>query len=55
MSDMDADDFTAMIGETNVGSKIVEYYANRSGTPEHVSFSLVDILDDGISMAYSVC
>ena len=54
MSDMDADDFTAMIEETNVESKIVEYYANRSGTPELVSFSLVDILDDGISMVYSV-
>tara|TARA_B100000963_G_scaffold344739_1_gene347890 strand:+ start:33 stop:632 length:600 start_codon:yes stop_codon:yes gene_type:complete len=54
MSDMDADDFTAMIEETNVESKIVEYYAKRNGKPKLISFSLVDILDDGISMVYSV-
>jgi len=54
MSDMDADDFTAMIEETNVDSKIVEYYVNKNGTLELISFSLVDILDDGISMVYSV-
>ena len=51
---MDAEDFTAMIEETNVESRIVEYYVNRDGTPELISFSLVDILDDGISMVYSV-
>ena len=51
---MDADDFTAMIEETNVESRIVEYYANRNGNLELISFSLVDILDDGISMVYSV-
>ena len=54
MSDMDADDFAAMIEETNVDSKIIEYYANKNGTLELVSFSLVDLLDDGISMVYSV-
>ena len=54
MSDMDADDFTAMIEETNVDSRIVEYYASRNGNLELISFSLVDILDDGISMVYSV-
>ena len=54
MADMDADDFTAMIEETNVDSKIVEYYANKNGKPELIGFSLVDILDDGISMVYSV-
>ena len=54
MSDMDADDFTAMIEETNVESRIVEYYVNMNGKPELISFSLVDILDDGISMVYSV-
>ena len=51
---MDADDFTAMIEETNVDSKIIEYYANKNGTRKLISFSLVDILDDGISMVYSV-
>ena len=51
---MDAEDFTAMIEETNVESRIVEYYVNMNGKPELISFSLVDILDDGISMVYSV-
>ena len=51
---MDADDFTAMLEETNVETRIVEYYVNKNGTPELISFSLVDILDDGISMVYSV-
>ncbi len=54
MSDMDADDFTSMIEETNVESKLIEYYAKRNGKFELISFSLVDILDDGISMVYSV-
>ena len=54
MSDMDANDFTAMIEETNVESKLIEYYAKRNGALELISFSLVDILDDGISMVYSV-
>ena len=54
MSDMDADDFTAMIEETNVESKLIEYYVKKNGELELISFSLVDILDDGISMVYSV-
>ena len=51
---MDSDDFTSMIEETNVESKLIEYYIERNSTLELVSFSLVDILDDGISMVYSV-
>ena len=54
MSDMDSDDFTSMIEETNVESKLIEYYMRRDANLELVSFSLVDILDDGISMVYSV-
>ena len=54
MSDMDADDFTAMIEETNVESRLIEYYVKKNGELELISFSLVDILDDGISMVYSV-
>ena len=54
MSDMDADDFAAMIEETNVESKLIEYYAKKNGELELICFSLVDILDDGISMIYSV-
>ena len=44
----------AMIEETNVESKLIEYYAKKNGELELISFSLVDILDDGISMVYSV-
>ena len=51
---MDANDFTAMIEETNVESKLIEYYAKKNEELELISFSLVDILDDGISMVYSV-
>ena len=54
MSDMDAEDFSSMIEETNVDSKLIEYYINGSTKLELVSFSLIDILDDGISMVYSV-
>lgn len=54
MSDMDSDDFTSMIEETNVESKLIEYYIKKDATLKLVSFSLVDILDDGISMVYSV-
>ena len=54
MSDMDAEDFRSMIEETNVESKLIEYYIKKNGSLELISFSLVDILDDGISMVYSV-
>ncbi len=54
MSDMDVDDFTSMVEETNVESRLIEYYLERSGTVDLISFSLIDILDDGISMVYSV-
>ena len=54
MSDMDADDFTAMIEETNVESRLIEYYSKDNGESVLISFSLVDILDDGVSMVYSV-
>ena len=54
MSDMDAEDFASMIEETNVESKLIEYYTKKNGGLELVSFSLIDILDDGISMVYSV-
>ena len=43
-----------MIEETNVESKLIEYYSKKNGALELISFSLIDILDDGISMVYSV-
>ncbi len=54
MSDMDAEDFTSMIEETNVETKLIEYYVKKNGALELISFSLIDLLDDGISMVYSV-
>jgi len=54
MSDMNADDFSAMIEETNVNTKIVEYYLTVKGENKLISLSLIDILDDGISMVYSI-
>ena len=54
MSNMDCEDFSAMIEETNVNSKIIEYYRLSKGRKNLLSLSLVDILDDGISMVYSI-
>ncbi len=54
MSDMDCEDFSAMIEETNVNSKVVEYYRPNKRGKNLISLSLIDILDDGISMVYSI-
>ena len=54
MSEMDCDDFSAMIEETNVNSKVVEYYQPNENGEKLLSLSLIDILDDGISMVYSI-
>jgi leucyl-tRNA---protein transferase len=49
MADMDLHEFAAMIEETPVRSRIVEYY--RQG--ELVAVCLTDMLSDGVSMVYS--
>mgnify|MGYP003301697122 FL=1 len=47
MSDMDANDFASMIEETNVESKLIEYYAKKNGELELISlFTLKDFTDD---------
>lgn len=55
MADMDIFEFAAMIEETPVRSRVVEY--NRSdpdgGPAELVAVCLTDVLDDGLSMVYS--
>lgn len=53
MADMDMHEFAAMIEETPVRSRVVEYY--RPGPREHelVAVCLTDILSDGLSMVYS--
>ncbi len=56
MADMDIFEFAAMIEETPVKSRVVEY---RSAAPQHgvprplTAVCLTDVLDDGLSMVYS--
>ncbi|MAU52609.1 MAG: arginyltransferase [Roseovarius sp.] len=50
MADMDTFEFAAMIEETPVRTRVVEY-AEPDGTL--VATCLTDILDDGVSMVYS--
>lgn len=51
MADMDVFEFAAMIEETPIRSRVVEYTDGDSGELQAVS--LTDVLDDGLSMVYS--
>ncbi|WP_299962214.1 arginyltransferase [uncultured Roseobacter sp.] len=51
MADMDVFEFAAMIEETPIRSRVVEYAETKSGTLTGVS--LTDVLSDGLSMVYS--
>ena len=51
MSDMDAFEFAAMVEETPVRTRVVEYIDRDSGAL--MASCLTDILDDGVSMVYS--
>ena len=59
MADMDVFEFSAMIEETPVKSRVVEYYAPQDGTEQNggeddlIGVCLTDLLDDGVSMVYS--
>jgi len=54
MADMDTFEFSAMIEETPVRTRIIEYHAkNEKGRNEIKAACLTDVLDDGISMVYS--
>lgn len=53
MAGMDAFEFAAMIEETPVQSRIVEYYQDHSEGQKLVAACLTDVLDDGLSMVYS--
>lgn len=55
MADMDLTEFAAMIEETPVRSRVVEYYRTApNGTlRELVAVCLTDLLSDGVSMVYS--
>ena len=51
MADMDVFEFAAMIEETPIRSRVIEYTDGVDG--ELIAVCLTDILDDGLSMVYS--
>ncbi|WP_417721161.1 arginyltransferase [Salipiger sp.] len=51
MADMDIFEFAAMIEETPIRSRVVEYTDGEGGDLKAVC--LTDVLDDGVSMVYS--
>ena len=51
MADMDVFEFSAMIEETPIRSRVIEYTDERDGAL--IASCLTDILDDGLSMVYS--
>jgi len=51
MADMDVFEFSAMIEETPVRSRVIEYM--DPGQKELIAVSLTDVLKDGLSMVYS--
>ena len=54
MADMDVFEFAAMIEETPVRSRLVQYHLPREdGSRSLIAACLTDILDDGLSMVYS--
>ena len=54
MADMDIFEFAAMIEETPVRSRVIEYHEpTRKGRKALKAACLTDVLDDGLSMVYS--
>ncbi|MEE9453935.1 MAG: arginyltransferase [Paracoccaceae bacterium] len=53
MADMDIFEFAAMIEETPVQSRVVEYYRETDTGTELVAACLTDVLEDGLSLVYS--
>ncbi|MEM8869343.1 MAG: arginyltransferase [Pseudomonadota bacterium] len=53
MADMDVYEYAAMVEETPVRSRIVEYYDDASDGRQLVAVCLTDVLSDGLSMVYS--
>lgn len=51
MADMDTFEFAAMVEETPIRTRVVEYVDTDSG--DLVAVCLTDVLDDGVSMVYS--
>ncbi len=51
MADMDVFEFAAMVEETPIRSRVVEY--TQAETNALMAVSLTDVLEDGVSMVYS--
>lgn len=53
MADMDIFEFAAMIEETPIRSRVIEYATRGSEGKSLAAVCLTDVLDDGLSMVYS--
>lgn len=53
MADMDVFEFAAMIEETPIKTRVIEYRDPREGADDLAAVCLTDILDDGLSLVYS--
>lgn len=53
MADMDVFEFAAMIEETPVKSRVIEYWDRDDADSALIATCLTDVLDDGLSMVYS--
>jgi arginyl-tRNA--protein-N-Asp/Glu arginylyltransferase len=53
MADMDIFEFAAMIEETPIRSRVVEYWSRDEGRKSLSAVCLTDVLEDGLSMVYS--
>ena len=53
MADMDIFEFAAMIEETPVKSRVIEYWDRTGDEEKLIATCLTDVLDDGLSMVYS--
>ncbi len=53
MAEMDEVEFSAMIEETPVRSRVVEYRMQVDGAERLIATCLTDVLTDGLSMVYS--
>jgi arginyl-tRNA--protein-N-Asp/Glu arginylyltransferase len=53
MADMDIFEFAAMVEETPIRSRVIEYTTRTKSGSELIAVCLTDVLDDGLSMVYS--
>jgi arginine-tRNA-protein transferase len=53
MADMDIFEFAAMIEETPIRSRVVEYWNRKAPDRNLTAVCLTDVLEDGLSMVYS--